>query len=275
MIFSEIWGCVGKLNHKNLPIKSLAFSSDGSLLAVGHGNVLCVYCTETLFLKCALSTPLDGVANRFLVNLPTSEEPKSPKEKRNNLERKKKIFQSIKLLLETSDDKKFLADLLSMPLTDDPEPETIETLTVTEQQIIFKRIMSATDLNFYQKLELFRRLNVHCKSNEDIAMKFKTYVVQNLGACQLLKRDLFRRSKALDANSKYDARRKLDRLKLSVDDDKWLSEICRFGDDFDVNVRKAHLDAAKGAAEKKEIVQCMAQIVHVAFSAGDYSHLVS
>lgn len=264
------------MNYKNLPIKSLAFSSDGSLLAVGHGNVLCVYCTETLFLKCALSTPLDGVANKFRVNLPaSSEEVKSPKEKRNNLERKKKLYQSIKLFLESSDDKKFLADLVSSPSDDGTEPEMAENLSVKEQQIIFKRIMMANDLNFYQKLELFRRLNVHCKSKEEIQLKFKKYVAKNLGTCQSLKLNLLRRSKELDANNRYDASRKLDRLKLSVDDDKWLSEICRFGDDFDVNVRKKHADAVKEAADNKDGVQSLAHIVHVAFSSADYSHLVS
>lgn len=256
------------------------FSSDGSLLAAGYGNILCIYCSETLQLKCALNSPsgLDGIGNKLIINLPVNEMQKPWDEKKNFIEEKKKIFQNIKTFLEKSDDKKLLNDLIhSLSTSTKPDPHKIENLLLNEQENIFKRIMAMNDLNFYHKLQLFRKLNIHCKSSMEIEQQFKKYISQNLSICNTLKEDLMHRSKLLNENYKFLAMRNLNQIKSIASDEKWLPKVCRFGSDYDLffaNFISNEIKTAELFGIHKKI-QCTAQISHIGFGTGDHSHLVS
>lgn len=164
----KVWNCIAQTSYKNLPIKSIAFSSDTSLLGVGFGNTLCLYAPETLKLKCALSAPSgkDGSVNKITVSLPTHRNKSDLDKKRLKfLEKRKKILEAIQSILDT-DQINTIAKSLDGELKPSEcgnfERKNIKqsNLTVTQQKMIFNQILASNEINLFQKINIYGKLRL-------------------------------------------------------------------------------------------------------------------
>lgn len=184
------WFCRDSTSYKDLPVNSLAFSSDGSLLSVGFGNTLCVYLAETLRIKCVLSTPSgqDGSANKVTGCFSKTNDSKLSKKEQSQRQqlidqKRKGIIELVKDLLENNDEK--VSDELIRKMKNyQHEEKDDETdgpkLTIEKHELIFKGIIDDNELNFYQKLELFQKLDIHICLPDYLEKKFHSYISDNM-----------------------------------------------------------------------------------------------
>lgn len=156
-----------------MQIKSLGFSADTSLLGVGFGNTLCVYKPENLKLRCALSTPsgLDGSANRLLISLPTKTDKHNLDESRKKfLDKRQKIITAIQNMIEKNETSTIATQIknLEKPKNAKSAKKSKSTTTsihpndlnVTQQAALFTQILNMNNLNLFQKLIIFDKLNL-------------------------------------------------------------------------------------------------------------------
>lgn len=177
-----VWYCTAKTHFKNMPVYSLCFSQDGSVLAAGCGNTLCVWNAENLKLKCALSAPqaMDGNANKVVFELSENIRPgngKTPKMKKQQelvcktlVDQRKKIIDSLKELLQSKDTK-----FINLVQKEDIKPRykqvSVRSLNIKEKELLFKKIRSLTELTLRQKFELFAYLRIGCRTTVEAKSK--------------------------------------------------------------------------------------------------------
>lgn len=146
----KTWGCIKKITYKNQPVESVSFSSDGSLLAAGFSNNLCIFNVKNMELKFVLSAPTtySGNFNECYIRF-QSDKSKQPD--------KKTILQTFLNSLESGDDR-FVKSLSSgkQPLKSLKK----EDLNTKLKQNIYKQILQSTDLGFYQKIVTFKNLSI-------------------------------------------------------------------------------------------------------------------
>lgn len=167
-----IWLCIDQLSYKNLPVRSLGFSQDSSLIGAGFGNILCVWDSQTFKLKCALSAPaaLDGSTNRILIALPEKESrtpKKSQKILTTALEKRRKILELMKSVIDSK-----ASDSIVKNITQDKAryftQKSVKTvkpknLSKAEKHEIFKRVLAQPDLSFNQKIQTLHKLHIYYK----------------------------------------------------------------------------------------------------------------
>lgn len=183
----KIWTCIGRVSYKDLPIKSIAFSSDTSLLSVGFGNTLCVYTSETLRLKCALSAPpaFDGSTGRLTITLPTNKptdtetKAKLQKSRAKFLERRKQMNGLIKKLLETGDTAVFTKYEKKEASVTRKRCTKREPLSLGDQELLFDQIMASNGMNLFQKINLFDRFNLHARVPQKKQKALTAYCIEN------------------------------------------------------------------------------------------------
>lgn len=283
-VTKKYWICLSTTSYKSLPVNSLAFSSDGSLLAVGFANTLCIYIPKTLRIKAVLSTPSgqDGSTNKLIVNKSKVLSDITGKEY-------EQIKQMVKAFLENDDDK--LLNELKDKVNKSPEmgqkKRTIELafsdLAVEDKENIFAEIQKLNELNFFQKLEIFQKIGIHIRLPADLKEKFHEYV-HNYMRVRDKENNLEERLSGLAPDKQFVAHLKLQNY-LSRRSDAAANGLhmknVTFYDDDDVAIvssRRKNRDKAMEVDEKQKPVanpiRKVAKIKHILFAAGDCSHLV-
>ena len=284
---NKVWMCIEKLSYKNLPVYSLYFSQDSSLLAAGLGNVLCVWDTITFKMKCTLSAPacLDGSINRVLVTLPKqSENPRKSQSKESTtamLEKRKKTLELVRTMMDGKG-----SDALVKNITQEKQRyftkknfdvEKPQNLSAKEKKVIFQRVLEIQELNFNQKIHMLHKLNIFYKiSNEletEICNHIKKTTIKMLEDYERTKRDVahLKESDRFQVQWKFQKFGLLNRRlgKQTVSMRKLLKE--RNPD----HKRKISEKVEEKIENTKTIpIKCLTVINHVIFCMEELSHLV-
>lgn len=307
-VFAEkgkYWSCIGRTTFKNLPVKSLSFSIDGSLLSVGFGNTLCVYQPDSLRLRCVLSCPagLDGTANKITIDLPESssddtitpvkskseKKPATPSNDRRAQiqDRRRKLLHVVKSFLETGDKElvKNINNKLGQMLKTRPQNPMGHSLSLKEQEYVHRKVMTNTELNLYQKIQIFDKLSLRTKGPANMKAPFEEYVHRNFSPLvEFRKHNALRQAAQLSHRHRFEFSRKIYNYTKRLSSRRSPMHGCnlfRFVDD------DAHMANGNGLDKTIQIngnsdfkiptknpVQKVAQIEHVAFGHGENAHLV-
>lgn len=163
----KVWTCIARTNYKSLSIKSLAFSTDTSLLGVGFGNTLCIYNPESLQLRCALSAPsgLDGSVSKMTLLLPTETKKTDLDARRQKfIEKGKKMRAIIKSMLDTDDTKaiaKCIASIEHSGKSKKPACKVPKRLVGEQKKMLFNQILSCNSISLFQKIHIFDKFGLH------------------------------------------------------------------------------------------------------------------
>ncbi|XP_055920541.1 WD repeat-containing protein 75 [Eupeodes corollae] len=197
----QIWFCVAQTSYKNLPCESLGFCEDGSLLAAGFGNTLCVYKAENLSLLTALAPggSFDGSLRKAQIRVPKLNKNGS----KNDLNSKKqKIVQLFSNLLHAKDET-LLKEIKNSVKT--RKIREIETLDNSQKQLLYKKIRSMNQLNLFQKLLLYQKLGIAFQLNEEWHSKIVAYVNDNVPSAGKTK-ELKKQIPCLNLKSRFKAK---------------------------------------------------------------------
>lgn len=178
-----VWACVGCVQHRNLPVRSIAFSQDASLLAGGFGNVLCIWNPDTLKLKCVLSAPsgYDGCVNRALMIFPAKPSQKRTVDKKQNYhDLRTKIITEI-IALTNSKGKSSLFDdvtekckkLQRTSRMNAIRNEIVESVSENNKKYIVQKIQKTSKINMSQRAELFHALRIACRTNNEMRVRIQ------------------------------------------------------------------------------------------------------
>lgn len=273
---------------------------------MGFGNTLCVYQSETLRLKSVLSCPagLDGTANKITIDLPeacadtattTPIKSKSPKKsttpsknQRAQLqERRGKLLQVVKSFLE-ADDKaivKNITNKLSHLMVTRPLNPAGHDLSQKEQEYVHRKVMSHTELNFYQKIKLFDQLSLRSKGPANMKTPFGAYVQRHLFSATQTERTALVKASKLGERHRFNASRNFFNYTKRLGNRRPHlngSKLFRFNDDEDDATMNGSRSGKKNGGQKTDSgsskyrppVQRVAQINSVAFGQGENAHLV-
>lgn len=161
-----VWQCVGSRKYKNLPIQSLCFSRDGSMLLAGFGSAVVIFLGSSLLeVQCVLSPPrgLDGVSRKIFVSLPEKVKQKSPKKsapktKEVNVDELVNEFLNAESITAKNEIVKTINPLLKPPQISKLKSE--ENLTDDQKESIFEMVFNESDLNLQQKLHCLNAFGV-------------------------------------------------------------------------------------------------------------------
>lgn len=290
-----MWSCLAQTSYRNLPIGSLCFSQDGSLLAVGYGNTLALYDARNPRLPLqTLSCPpgLDGVISKAQLRLAQTPLNGARKE---FTQQRQQLCALLKTLLNSNDENLIqqAKDLIVGPpakakLVSEPDNTTKET--------VFKYIMKMPELGLHQKLQLLRRFGVECS----VPLAHRQRLFQHLQqravipqATKLRLRKLEFRLHRLHTRHRYKAKQRLSHVNnrrqkfenlvpqdvmnlfsvLKLDESskpkKEKTGKCKLNGNSKPNTKAKKIPASAAP------LQGLAQISHVQFGAGDQAHLVA
>ncbi|XP_017043907.2 WD repeat-containing protein 75 [Drosophila ficusphila] len=290
-----MWSCLAQTSYRNLPIGSLCFSQDGSLLAVGFGNILALYDTRNPRLPLqTLSCPpgLDGVISKAQLRLAQSPLNGARKEL---TQQRQQLWALLKTLLNSNDEKLIqqAKDLIVGPpanakLVNQPED--------TRKESVFKYIMKMSELGLHQKLQLLRRFGVECAIPHAHRNRLMEHLQQKAVVPQTTKlrlRKLDARLHRLHTRHRYKAKQRLGDLckrrqnfeDLVPEDVMSLFSVLKLDESSKPkkeekiktkqNVSGKVNQNAKRIPAKAAPLQGLAQISQVQFGAGDQAHLVA
>ncbi|XP_017479964.1 PREDICTED: WD repeat-containing protein 75 [Rhagoletis zephyria] len=173
----KVWYCIAETSYSGLPIESISFSQDGSVLAAGYGNTLCIYRAENLKLRAALTPPtgFDGVVPYVHISL-RRKGVESPLKDEFTPEKRKWWLKLFNNFVEKNDETivKELDKLAKRCEKIDFKPEEVAAEEIDEEtkKELYNKIMDMHQLNFFHKVLLFQRLgiriNVHPEGRERI-----------------------------------------------------------------------------------------------------------
>ncbi|XP_037927474.1 uncharacterized protein LOC119662008 [Teleopsis dalmanni] len=176
----KYWYNLAQFSYKDLPIASLSFSQDGSLLAAGFGDTLCIYNMATLKLKVALSGTVgaDGAIHKAQIVVPKVKTTFDDE----MYEKRAKVMQFFVNLLEDNE-KSALNNLQELLNTSDTsstvQQQPVTSLSAVSQEDkkeLFREILDIQELNFYQKVLLFQKLGITCKPREGMETRLASYL---------------------------------------------------------------------------------------------------
>ncbi|XP_062548888.1 WD repeat-containing protein 75 [Armigeres subalbatus] len=267
-----VWVCVGRIDYKNLPVRSISFSQDGSLLAGGFGNVLCAWNVETLQLKCALSAPAgyDGSANRVVLSLPTK---KKSVDKREYLDKKAKIVKQLLEVLDSNDASGMLKNVTLAKKQRFLESHTnlSSALLETDKKLVFRRAQFQNELSLLQKAELFHRLRIQCRTAGQMKEKIAEKLFKAKQISSKSERHLQKIVDQLSQNVKFRSKRKLRQFQCRNDPPPNLSQ---FTSVFNAELKGKSHNLRKTEAQNKQPIKTTTEVRHLLFCSGEYSHLI-
>ncbi|XP_073826744.1 WD repeat-containing protein l(2)05287 isoform X2 [Musca autumnalis] len=282
------WFCIAQTSYRNLPVESISFSQDGSLLAAGYGNTLCIYKSEDLKLKAALTgaNGMDGVITKAQIRIPTKNVNGSKvdlKEKRDKL---MKLFSNllemneetlIKELQKTVEDNR-------KSVKSDKNLKSSTKLDDKQKMALYLRILQMHELNLFQKVMIYQKLGIGCKVHPQIASKVIGYLNNSVNQhkkhkrFQSLHEDVHRMAKCERFKAKYRLQQHTKRQRnydVAVTNNL-VPLLSLLNLNQNAQVKKA---AEPIAAKKQPITEApkptIAEIRHVQFAAGEYGHLVA
>lgn len=275
----KYWVCREKTSYKSLSVHSIAFSSDGSLLAAGFGNALCIYISETLRNVAVLSAPSgqDGSTNKLIVSNATG----NAKQTKKQQELTRKRDEIIWSFLENDDDQ-LIAELLKEKKSRKQETSAnAHTTDGMDKRKIFHKILALNELNFYQKLELFQKMGIHIDIPADLQPDFAVYLNHNMCAAQKENR-LWNRCKMLDSNTRFTGLWMLHNYLTRRDEaavkDLHLKNVTFVKDNIRTRMSNGveAMDIENGHVRPATVnpVRKVAKIKHVVFGTGDARTLV-
>ncbi|XP_075153172.1 WD repeat-containing protein l(2)05287 [Haematobia irritans] len=287
------WFCIAQTSYRNLPVDSISFSQDGSLLAAGYGNTLCIYKSDDLKLKAALTgaNGMDGCVSKAQVRIPS----KNMNGSRNDLKEKRdklmKLFSNmldmneetlIKELQKTVvHDKKKKSDMM------DPVGE----LDDKQKTALYTRILQLHELNLFQKVMIYQKLGIGCKVHPQIAAKFADYIHNTVKErrkekrAQLLHTELHRLNKQCRFKAKYrlDQYVKRQRTYDTTVSNNLVPLLSLLNLSHNTTQTPISNGSAAQASKSPKVnnekvippKSPIAEIRHVQFAAGEYGHLVA
>ncbi|XP_004524794.1 WD repeat-containing protein 75 [Ceratitis capitata] len=306
----KAWYCIAKTSYRGLPVESISFSQDGSVLAAGYGNTLCIYRAENLKLKAALTPPpgFDGVVPTIQVSL-RQKGVESQLKDDFTPERRKRWLQLLNDFIGKNDETliKELEKFAEKCEKIDFKPKEVSAEDIDEEtrKKLYNKIMDMHQLNFFHKVLLFQRLgirvNVHPEGKERLLSYLYDTIIPEGQRNRLL--EMENEVKHISTRYRYKAKwrlheyeKRLKRYEAQVQEKLLpLMEALDFGDASSTpltNGNSAHKSGASITPEKaeKSIEQLedneepleeitlsdpvMAQIKKVQFAAGEWAHLV-
>lgn len=275
----ETWYCVAQTSYKDLPVDSISFSQDGSLLAAGYGNTLCIYNADNLKLKAALtgSNGVDGCITKAQIKLPLKHLNGAKSEL---AEKRKKLMQLFSNILETNEGT--LIKELQKTLNDKKSLAKVNIGELEDQQKInlYKKILQMHELNLFQKVLLYQKLGIACK----VHPQMETKLTENLGKLidkVQIKHQLHSQTYRLNLRQRFKAKYRLQQFsKQQLEYDKITKNLVPLLSLLNLDIKQKH--PTKSKEKKKKISDenilppkpTMAEISHVQFAAGEYAHLV-
>lgn len=286
---TQVWMCIEKITYKNLSPSSLHFSEDGSLLAAGFGNILCVWDSATFTLKCSLSAPacMDGSIAKLTFLLPSkdsteiTEKEKSMKIKE-VVEKRKKIIEEMRKIINGEGDEKFLKELVLSEKSRVYENkrdnfESAKNLSLKEKQSIFRRIFMINELSFYQKINLLHKLNIGCDFTESMEKEIKNYLKRNFESHQNEKTSLKQLIDRVNENDKYELQKRFQDMQRDNHQDvillKSIVQLKNLKDDENSLKKKKNVTYNRHGLEKP-FAKPLTTINTVLFCTEEFSHLV-
>lgn len=240
---------------------------------------------------------LDGSANKILISVSNALEEKKSTKQKTVLDKRKKMLEQIKSLMEkgdtalfknvTNEKKRFIKNESVCPKV---------FLTVNEQEMIFKKIMNLQELNLYQKFELFSNLGICCRAPTELKHDLLEFLTNKQTAQKNLSSEIDELVANLSRTYKFTAKGRL--YEYQTKRKLWKSQcrhknasinkILSFGSSPKKNSQEklnGNSDVKKpsnGVVERKEKknlleltkpIKTIAQINHVLFCTGEYAHL--
>ncbi|XP_058453312.1 WD repeat-containing protein 75 isoform X2 [Malaya genurostris] len=266
-----VWVCVGRVEYKNFPVRSISFSQDGSLLAGGFGNVLCAWSAETLRLKCVLSAPAgyDGGVNQVVLSVPKKNKAIDRKE---YLEKRSKIIREMLEVLDKKDASVLFKN--TKPRKKDrvvkDHGHTVEKLSLDEKKLAFKRIQQHNELTFLQKAELFYRLRIQCKSTAEMRQKIEAKLSAAKNISTQAEQRLQKIVNELSSDARFCSKRKLHCYQRRKAHAPGLAQFTYLFD----SSKKQRLRQQPQETNKQQPIKTVACVKQVRFCYGEYSHLI-
>ncbi|XP_011200508.2 WD repeat-containing protein 75 [Bactrocera dorsalis] len=306
----KVWYCVAQTCYRNLPIESISFSQDGSVLAAGYGNTLCIYKAENLKLKAALTPPpgYDGVAPHIQVSL-RRKDIESPLKDEFTPEKQKRWLQLLNDFVEKYDEtlikelEKFAEKCEKIEFN--PKEVSAEEIDEETRRQLYNKIMDMHELNFFHKVLLFQRLGIHVNVRPEGRARLLAYLYDTIlpEGEQKCYRDMENVLKRMSPRERYRAKSRMHEYqnrqnKYDVDVQRKLlplMEVLNFGDKSKgstlTNGTSTHYDISGATSEKTtttakqtaatdlveeigDLDPVRAQISKVQFAAGEWAHLV-
>ncbi|XP_055386232.1 WD repeat-containing protein 75 [Condylostylus longicornis] len=174
----QIWLCVAKTKYKDYNASSIDFSSDGSLLSATYGNTLCIFKAVDLKLKAALTAPpvYDGSFHKVQIYC---------NEKKNNItevdESYKKILDVFKNFEEDAGNKAVVKILQKTSIKSRQKIMSFAPILQSKNnKILFKKVLQIPELNLFQKLVIFQKLNMQFAVSPIVYPKIIEYINSKL-----------------------------------------------------------------------------------------------
>ncbi|XP_031624324.1 WD repeat-containing protein 75 [Contarinia nasturtii] len=283
----KVWTCIARASYKNLPIKSLGFSSDTSLLGVGFGNTLCIYNSETLHLRCALSAPsgLDGSVNKMTITLPKSNDKTNLDTLRQHfVEKRKKLLSAIRSMLETDEAVTVTRITNSVEKLKPVEQKLPANLSEEQKKMIFNQVLASNSINLFQKIHIFDKFNLHGRIPAKSKKSYTEYCEQidnGLRCTNVLGRML-----NLSTKQKFKFAHKYNQSNLQKQRSRHTLDA--FKRVINCTKTTAKKTVSNGVTDDQIMEECSAEneiklihpqkptvhITHVAFCTGEFAHLV-
>lgn len=270
------------------------------MLSVGFGNTLCVYTSETLALKCALSAPpsFDGSTSRLTITLPKNKQTATDtktnlqKSRTEFFERRKRMNGLIKKLLETGSSELFM-NIKEKP-TKVKRKSNIkrDALSLSDQELLFDQIMASNGLNLFQKINLFERFDLHVRAPQKKQKSLTKYCYEN--SIESINANLLRRILNLSPKHRFTYTHKYAQFQRQhrsgnnlVNSFKRLfnfgnkpNQTLTNGTIKNKRARKRTISSSQDTTYissdpiQSALLQATTQVNHVAFCTGEYAHLV-
>ncbi|XP_011193769.1 WD repeat-containing protein 75 [Zeugodacus cucurbitae] len=297
----KVWCCVAETCYRNLTVESISFSQDGSVLAAGYGNTLCIYRAENLKLKAALTPPpgYDGVAPHIQVSL-RSKGKESPLKDEFTPEKQKRWLQLFNDFVEKNDEtiikelEKFAEKCEKIEFN--PKEVSADEIDEATRKQLYNKIMDMHELNFFHKVLLFQRLGIRVNIRPEGRERLLAYLYDTILPAGERKRfrEMENEVNRMSTRERYKAKSRLyeyQKRRSKYDEEVQkkllpLMEVLNFGDDCknapltngshtqDHTTTTEQSDDRDLIEDIGDLDPVIAQISKVQFAAGEWAHLV-